>query len=91
MGWTAASKYHNMVDNQPSVSFKTFGYVDYSHLHGNIGAMFFLVKKFFWLRAFGMKKLFETRDLQGITNCSNRGITVVKTAIMRNGFSLLPW
>ena len=32
----------------------------------------------------------ELRDLHGITDCINRGITVVKTADMRIGFSLLP-
>ena len=31
-----------------------------------------------------------SRDLHGITNRGNRGITAVKTAVMGNGFSILP-
>ena len=33
----------------------------------------------------------QIRDLHGITDRGNRGITVVKTAVMGNGFSILPW
>ena len=38
----------------------------------------------------GPSALSQTRGLHGITDRGNRGITAVKTAVMGNGFTLLP-